>query len=100
MNNDIHDKFENIYNSKITEKEITDFINIYNKKLGLYFGDAGDVVKKELRNVNINWSKLNVVITTSTTGAGIDYNIKNHFFYIYLRYILLTNNNLLINYLK
>jgi hypothetical protein len=67
----------NLYN------ELEPLIKTFNKTIQTYYGEAGDNIKEELKEVNNNWSLYNVVITTSTTGAGIDYNIKNHFHKIY-----------------
>ena len=46
-------------------------------------GDMDDATKKQMGNVNELWKNKGLVITTSATGAGVDFSIKNHFDYIY-----------------
>lgn len=61
-------------------KPIMDTFDITYKSIT---GDSDEQTKKELANVNNVWSKANIVFTTSTTGAGVDFNIKGHFDKIY-----------------
>ena len=91
--NDIKANMFNNQNVYIVCLSATDAMNINNilthtadilkKKIKLFYGDAGDNIKQELKEVNHSWSNANVIITTSTTGAGIDYNIKDHIYKIY-----------------
>ena len=73
-------------------KELTPILNMVNvmekrdetkNQLIFITGDIGDKQKKQLKNVNNIWINSAIVITTSATGAGVDFNIKNHFHYIY-----------------
>lgn len=63
--------------------ELKDMFRIYNKKVLVITGDSSDKVKKSLMDVNKEWIKYNYIITTSTTGAGVDFNIQNHFQNVY-----------------
>jgi len=58
----------------------------------LITSNIGDIDKKQLGQVNDDWLKCQVVITTSVVGAGVDFNPKDennepikHFDYIYGR---------------
>lgn len=63
--------------------ELQPMMNNFNKKHTLITGDSDDLIKRSLSNVNDEWIKYDYVITTSTTGAGVDFNIKDHFNNIY-----------------
>jgi len=73
--------------SKTEANELYDVLkptfNNNNKRCLLLHGDIGDIEKRNLNNVNMNWINEDVIITTSTTGAGVDFNIKNHFDFVY-----------------
>lgn len=49
----------------------------------LITGQMGTIEKKQMRDVNKLWSNKGLVITTSATGAGVDFSNKKHFDYIY-----------------
>ena len=73
-------------------KELTPILNMVNEmekrdetrnQLIFITGDIGDKEKRQLSNVNKIWTNAQIVITTSATGAGVDFNVKEHFDYVY-----------------
>ena len=74
--------------------ELKVYVNQYNDMNGiksnpddvkLITGGMGSIEKKNMMNVNDDWSKSKIVITNSATGAGIDFSKTLHFDYIYGR---------------
>ena len=63
--------------------ELKNITDTFNKSVHLIHGDSGEATKQELKRVNEIWINYDLVITTSTTGAGVDFNVKNHFNYVY-----------------
>lgn len=53
------------------------------KQLLLITAESDTKTKKQLSDVNTLWSNYYTVITTSTTGAGVDYNKKDYFNKVY-----------------
>ena len=49
----------------------------------LIIGGMGTAEKKKMKNVNTLWGNKGLVITTSATGAGVDFSKKKHFDHIY-----------------
>jgi len=50
----------------------------YIPKILIYHGDVDDKTKKTLNNVNIEWDKYDVIITTSCITVGVNYEGNNY----------------------
>ena len=64
------------------QRTLTPFCN-NDYKIICITADSDTKTKKGLGTVNTLWTNYNTVITTSTTGAGVDYNVKDHFNNVY-----------------
>ena len=47
-----------------------------------HYGD-GDDLTSIIRNIGVNWLKYKILIYTSIVGPGLDFNILDHFSYIF-----------------
>ena len=105
MNNDIYDKFENIYNSNIIDRDIIDFINIYNKPL-IYLNIGIEIVsyltfKEILEYKNISYGKK--IVEYSIKSKELDKFYENlidnkNYTEIYKKYKNKCDNKILENY--
>jgi hypothetical protein len=59
------------------ENELKATLTEHNKSLLPINSNSGGMTKRQLDNVNKHWIKYDIVITTSTTGAGVDFNPKD-----------------------
>ncbi|MHC4335532.1 MAG: DEAD/DEAH box helicase, partial [Planctomycetota bacterium] len=59
------------------EHELKATLTEHNKTLLPINSNSGGMTKRQLDNVNKHWIKYDIVITTSTTGAGVDFNPKD-----------------------
>jgi hypothetical protein len=57
--------------------ELKDTLHDYNKSILPINRDSAGQIKRQLENVNIHWINYDIVITTSTTGAGVDFDPKD-----------------------
>ena len=105
MNNDIINKFECIYNLKLSDEDIIKFINIYNKPL-IYLNIGIDIVsyltfKEILEYKNISYGKK--IVEYSIKSKEFDKlfeNIdnKDNYKLIYKKYKNKCENEILENY--
>jgi len=58
-------------------RELETTLTEYKKSLLPINSNSGGITKRRLDNVNKHWIKYDIVITTSTTGAGVDFNPKD-----------------------
>jgi hypothetical protein len=75
---DLHNEFDNILKMS---NEMNGVKNINNGSL-LITGNMDENIKREMADVNELWKNKGLVITTSATGAGIDFTL-DHFDFVY-----------------
>ena len=65
-------------NAKGLYSELETLTNDLNKKFLPINSESGELTKRQLDNVNEHWINYDLIITTSTTGAGVDFNPKDN----------------------
>jgi len=65
-------------NAKGLYSELETLTNELNKKFLPINSESGELTKRQLDNVNEHWINYDLIITTSTTGAGVDFNPKDN----------------------
>jgi len=77
-----HELYETLKKVLIVSNDMKGIKQEHNDSM-LITGQMGTVEKKQMGDVNKLWSNMGLVITTSATGAGVDFSNKNHFDNIY-----------------